>query len=168
METVTDFIFLGSKITVDGDYSHEIKRRLFLGRKTFGLWCWTRLLRVPWIARRSNQSFPKQINPEYSLGGLILKLQYFGHLMRRTGSLEKTLMLEKIEGRRRRGWQRLDGITDSVNMSLSMLQEMVKNKEAWHSVVHGITESDMTEWLNNNKRRFWVYVFLTFPFSSLR
>ena len=168
METVTDFIFLGSKITVDGDYSHEIKRRLFLGRKTFGLWYWTRLLRVPWIARRSNQSFPKQINPEYSLGGLILKLQYFGHLMRRTGSLEKTLMLGKIEGRRRRGWQRLDGITDSVNMSLSMLQEMVKNKEAWHSVVHGITESDMTEWLNNNKRRFWVYVFLTFPFSSLR
>ena len=103
METVTDFIFLGSKITVDGDYSHEIKRRLFLGRKTFGLWYWTRLLRVPWIARRSNQSFPKQINPEYSLGGLILKLQYFGHLMRRTGSLEKTLMLGKIEGRRRRG-----------------------------------------------------------------
>ena len=103
METVTDFIFLGSKITVDGDYSHEIKRRLLLGRKAFELWCWTRLLRVPWIARRSNQSFPKQINPEYSLGGLTLKLQYFGHLMRRTGSLENTLMLEKIEGRRRRG-----------------------------------------------------------------
>ena len=99
METVTDFIFLGSKITVDGDYSHEIKRRLFLGRKTFGLWYWTRLLRVPWIARRSNQSFPKQINPEYSLKGLILKLklQYFVHLMRRADSFEKTLMLGKLK-----------------------------------------------------------------------
>ena len=165
METVTDFIFLGSKITADGDCKHEIKRRLFLGRKAmtnidsilktrditfptkvhlvkatvfpvvmygseswtikkaehlridaFELWCWRRLLRVPWTARRSNQSILKEISPEYSLEGLMLnlKLQYLGHLMRRTDSMEKTLMLGKTEGRRRRGWQRmrlLDGIT---------------------------------------------------------
>ena len=166
----------GSKITADGDCSHEIKRRLLLGRKAmtnrdsilksrditlptkvhlvkamvfsvvmygceswtiekaeyrridaFELWCWRRLLRVPWTARRSNQSMLKEISPEYSLEGLMLKLklQYFGHLMRRTASLEKTLMLGKIEGRRRRGQQRmrwLDGITDSMDMSLHKLR----------------------------------------------
>ena len=172
METERDFIFLGSKITADGDSGHEIKRHLLLGRKAmtnldsilksrditlptkvllvkamvfpvvmygcvswtikkiehqrvdaFELWCWRRLLRVPWTARRSNQSILKEISPEYSLEGLMLKLklQYFGHLMRKVDSLEKTLMLGKIEGRRRRGCQRmrwLDGITDSMDMSL--------------------------------------------------
>ena len=175
VETVRD-IFLCSKITADGDCSHEIKRRLHLGRKAvtnldsilksrditlptkvckvkavvfpvvmyrweswtvkkaerwrtdaFELWCWRRLLRVPWTARRSNQSILKEINPEYSFEGLMLKLQYFGHLMQRADSLEKTLMLGKIEGSRRRGWRRmrwLDGITDSADMSLSKLREM--------------------------------------------
>ena len=190
METVTDFIFLGSKITADGDCSHKIKRRLLHGRKAvtnldsilksrditlptkvrlvdamvfpvvmygceswnikkaecwrndaFELWCWGRLLRVPWTARRSNQSILKKISSEYSLEGLMLKLklQYFGHLMGRTDSLEKTLTLGKIKGRRRRGWQRirlLDGITDNGHEfeqtpgdsegqgSLGMLQSM--------------------------------------------
>ena len=178
-ETVADFIFLGSKITADGDYSHEIKRRLLLGRKfmtnldsmlksrdntlptkvwlvkamvfpvvTFGcdswtikkaehrrtdafeLWCWRRLLRVLWTARRSNQSILKEISPGCSLEGLMLKLklQYFGHLMWRLDSLEKVLMLGEIGGRRRRGRQRmrwLDGIIDLMDMSLSKLQELV-------------------------------------------
>ena len=194
METVRDFIFSGSKITADGDCSHEIKRHLLLGRKAmtnldsilksrditlptkvcivkvmlfpvvmygceiwtikkaesrridvFELWCWRRLLRVPWTARTSNQSILKEISPRFSLEGLMLKLklQYFGHLMRRADSFEKTLELGKIEGRRRRGQQRireLDGITDTMDMGLGGLRELVMDREAWRTVVHGVTK----------------------------
>ena len=143
----------------------------------FELWCWRRLLRVPWTARRSNQSILKGISPEYSLEGLMLKLklQYFGHLMQRTDSLEKTLMLGKIEGRKRRGWLRmkwLDGITDSIDMSLSKLWETVKDREAWSAVLHGVTK--IQTWLSDWTEMNWmpllggiIYMFFRFKEVSL-
>ena len=206
VETVADFIFCSSKITADGDCSHQVKRHSLLGRKvmtnlysilksrditlstkvhlvkamvfpivmygceswtikkaecqrvdTFQLWCWRRLLRVPWTARKSNQSILKEISPECSLEGLMLKLkrQYFGHLLWRVNPFEKTLMLGRIEGGRVRGPQRmrwLDDITDSMDRSLSILQELVTNRKAWHTAVHKVINSQtrMSDWIELN------------------
>ena len=146
-------------VVMYGCKSWTIKKAEPLRIDAFELWCWRRLLRVPWTARRSNQSILKEISPKYSLEGLILKLklQSFGHLMQRADSLEKTLTLGKIEGRKRRGWQRLgwlDGITDSMDMNLRKLREIVKDRGAWRAVVHEVTKSwkRLSDWTTSSSR----------------